>query len=604
MSKKIVIPQQKLENMLYIEHKSISQIAQELGIAKQTVSSNMKDYGLKIRSEYNKENITKDILEQKYVKEQRSIKNLAKELGCGRDWLRTQLVSYGFLKPKQDEREKPELTLEFFQKEYYNENLALNKIAKKYGFHIRTVRNAFRKLGLKTKREIKLGNDTYKYQQNCNYAITNENDFINLVNKGYSVSDLALYYDCSQSTIYSTMKRFGLSFDTFCAITKEQLYDEYIIKQNSFETIAAKYGCSCGTIRNRAIEYEIPIRKSDEINKVNLDEKYVSELLKQHYSYTAIAELVDCSMGTIRNFAINNGYEQEHFSNVSSQEAKIINMLDSDNISIEMHNRKILNGKEIDVLTDNIGIEINPCFTHNSDYNLENRAVKPEDYHYGKWVEAANNNIILLSKFDWVAPERILFYTKLYKNLLPIIPEKEYNISKIGTERAIQFLNQFSDRPRCSIIDEDICIIAEYVDCFNVSHDACLIVVDAESNIKCFDMEHNYNHIKALELCVKYYMQKYEKDLVRIVAKLDLSENVLLSKIGFITTNEIKQDMKFVHIKGKQFYERNEIHKAFPETIEMTEQEIITFMNKQRIYRVFGCGQMLMYYENRISKDF
>lgn len=104
-------------------------------------------------------------------------------------------------------------------------------------------------------------------------------------------------------------------------------------------------------------------------------------------------------------------------SKISRYEAKIIRILDEMNIKYQMNNRSILvdpskpsNGQEIDIyLTDyNIGIEVNPAYSHNSNkyripkFKKDDRVFlsKPKSYHLNKFKLAKEKNVQLIQLFE------------------------------------------------------------------------------------------------------------------------------------------------------------------------------------------------------------
>ena len=105
-------------------------------------------------------------------------------------------------------------------------------------------------------------------------------------------------------------------------------------------------------------------------------------------------------------------------SKISRYEAKIIRILDEMNVKYQLNNRSILvdpskpsNGQEIDIyLTDyNIGIEVNPAYSHNSNkyrvpkFKKDDRVFlsKPKSYHLNKFKLAKEKNVQLIQLFEW-----------------------------------------------------------------------------------------------------------------------------------------------------------------------------------------------------------
>lgn len=97
-------------------------------------------------------------------------------------------------------------------------------------------------------------------------------------------------------------------------------------------------------------------------------------------------------------YRLSNEYNCRHLMDLSinSYELKITNLLDSYNISYQLHNRQLLAPKEIDIyLPDySIGIEVGALYHHGE------RAGRNSHYHYNKWQQCCNLGIDLFQWFD------------------------------------------------------------------------------------------------------------------------------------------------------------------------------------------------------------
>ena len=93
-----------------------------------------------------------------------------------------------------------------------------------------------------------------------------------------------------------------------------------------------------------------------------------------------------------------------------SQEEKIIlGMLASEGVDeaeIVKHDRSMLrNGRELDLLLPDhhLAFEVSPAFSHNENTSQVVHTMKPKagDYHQSKWIDAAANDVDLVTLFDW-----------------------------------------------------------------------------------------------------------------------------------------------------------------------------------------------------------
>lgn len=93
-----------------------------------------------------------------------------------------------------------------------------------------------------------------------------------------------------------------------------------------------------------------------------------------------------------------------------SQEEKIIlGMLANEGVDeaeIVKHDRSMLrNGRELDLLLPDhhLAFEVSPAFSHNENTSQVVHTMKPKagDYHQSKWIDAAANDVDLVTLFDW-----------------------------------------------------------------------------------------------------------------------------------------------------------------------------------------------------------
>ena len=126
---------------------------------------------------------------------------------------------------------------------------------------------------------------------------------------------------------------------------------------------------------------------------------------------------------------------------VSSYENELVEYLQSKNIKIEQSNRKLLDGKEIDVYLPkyNLGIEINGVYHHSEQF-------KPDKYtHFNKTELAKQKNIKLLQFWDieWINKKDIVL--SIINSKLGISEQiydaRKLTVEIVETDVAKSFLN-------------------------------------------------------------------------------------------------------------------------------------------------------------------
>lgn len=614
MGKRIDIPKNMLEKMLYKEHKSIASIANELGVHKGVVTRNMKEHGLKTRAEHQKDVLTRDVLYQKYIIEEKSVKALHKELGCGRDWLRGRLAEYGLLRtadydPSSDDRE--ELTRELLYREYVEEGASVAEISRRHGYKPVTVRRHLRKEGLF---ESKTSSDGMNSSNIASQKISDNEEFIRLVERGTTVSELCSIYECSSDTVYRKKEQLGLSnAKARLDIPREETVAMYLDDKMGMDEIASRYGCSCGTIRNRLIEWGVEIREPDETNHIDFEEESVRLMLEQGMSYAAIATMYSCATTSVRNFAIKHGLDEFATSMISLDESKVMRMLDEYGIAYSIHDRKLLHGREIDVMLDehNVGVEVSPCFTHNSDIGIPHCGDIPkcDDYHMSKAHAAREAGILLVTKFDWMESARLKHHIF---NLMEPEDRRKYGIT--FSKPFVRHINDESKKreilkkiAKCSTSfhEQNLATPSEEFMCFEATDDEgkvlmSILLIRAAMN-ETWDMFVDrdesagpFDEVSSFQNVVDELDSLPETHAVRYMASLDFCEDVLLENVGFERREIIEPSFRFVHKKGRKTMLMCEAVEHFSNGTHLGKAEIIERANREHWYRVFDCGYTVM----------
>lgn len=231
--------------------------------------------------------------------------------------------------------------------------------------------------------------------------------------------------------------------------TKKQKYgcENFNNVEKSKQTNMEKYGV-CNPSQNTQIKKKISQGlKSSYISrhqeKYNID--FVSHDYKPAQYNQVICRVCDTSYSA-RIFCGNISkcpvcYPEKH-SKFETQVIEYIKSVVGENFVIETHDRKILNGKEIDILLPEIslGFECNGLYWHVEETG------KNKDYHYMKTKNAHENGITLVHLFsdDWEQKNKIV--KSRIKNLLGKTSNKIYAkncaVKLIETEQAKKFMDQ------------------------------------------------------------------------------------------------------------------------------------------------------------------
>jgi hypothetical protein len=157
-----------------------------------------------------------------------------------------------------------------------------------------------------------------------------------------------------------------------------------------------------------------------------LDDKSKFEEMVSNKTLTDIITELSVSLRTVLNYL--NKYDLRSvvkYNNVSSYETKVKEFLERNNIKYIHNSRTIIKPLQLDFyLPDhNLAIEVGSYF-----YHCEQSGEKHPLYHYNKWLECRNKNIILLQFFD----ETILHkFDKIEEKIKSVINNTEYNFEEL-----------------------------------------------------------------------------------------------------------------------------------------------------------------------------
>lgn len=183
--------------------------------------------------------------------------------------------------------------------------------------------------------------------------------------------------------------------------------------------------------------------------------EYVSRALREtKFGTFKIAHDTGLADPTLIEEVINKNLQDLTFTRLPHMEQEVssfILALDKD-IAVEHHNRKILEGKEIDIYLPQykIGIECNPTFTHNSTntniLGLDDCKPLSATYHQWKTDKSLEKGIFLLHIFgyEWAYNSDVI--KSMICNLLGKCKDKYYarklEVKEVPSKEAQQFLRE------------------------------------------------------------------------------------------------------------------------------------------------------------------
>ena len=155
------------------------------------------------------------------------------------------------------------------------------------------------------------------------------------------------------------------------------LYDQRITQRKSKDTIAAELGVSITPVNRWLLKHGIKnVRYNESELKIQSalnDKQLLEQLYSQENTFADIANLIGSSVATVQRFFKKHGIEPKAANSydrdktVSAEEQSLVDWVRSVYTGeVQQGNRKLLNGRELDiVLPDiNIAIEYNGFYSH------------------------------------------------------------------------------------------------------------------------------------------------------------------------------------------------------------------------------------------------
>lgn len=286
---------------------------------------------------------------------------------------------------------------------------------------------------------------------------------------------------------------------------------------------------------------------------------------------------------------------------ISIGENEIVSFIEKLSVRYERRNRKILNGREIDIFLPDykLGIEFDGLKWHTEEFG------KGKEYHLSKTEECRKQGIRLIHIFedDWNNRKEIIQHKLLHilhkeENSLKIGGRK-CNIKKITFQESKKFLDKFHIQGHASA--------TVYLGSFYKEQLVAVMTFKRESNksnkweLNRYATNWNYSLPGVASKMFSFFITEYKP--VEIKSFLDRCWNTedninVYNKLGFYVENVLPPDYKYV--KGmtcihKFNFRKEKLSKKYNLPLSMTEKEMA---NKLKIYRIWNCGLVKYVWKN------
>lgn len=345
--------------------------------------------------------------------------------------------------------------------------------------------------------------------------------------------------------------------------------------------------------QNKLFSYNINCNMK-EVNEKLSDLKWVRQKIDEGWSSRNFSECLNCSKNYVCVKLRENGIPLSDFTQPSSYEIQIHNILDSYGIEYQKNDRSILEGKEIDVFIKdkNIAIEINGVYWH-QDYDGSKK-----DYHLKKTIMTESKGIRLLHFTDKELDSKIEKVDSIIKSSLGL-SKKIYARTCEMKEINSKMYKEFMEKNHVQGSVNSSIRIGLFFDSELVS-----VMGIAKSR---FDKSYQYelirfsnnlgvNVVGGASKMFKMFINKYEPESVISYCQRRLFTGKVYEQMGMKKIKYTPPNYVWVHNNRKDDvktrYETQK-HKLKECPKEMTESE---YMKRQGYMKIYDCGQIVFAY--------
>lgn len=280
-------------------------------------------------------------------------------------------------------------------------------------------------------------------------------------------------------------------------------------------------------------------------------------------------------------------------NNLSKSENEIFEEIKGFGINVEQGNRKILDGKEIDILIPeyNIGIEYDGLKWHSDEF------CKDKNYHLNKSNECLNKGIRLIHVFE----DEYYFHKKLVLSKIKHLLHINEKLEKIDARRCVveeiscKIASKFLEKNHIQGFSKS----TVYLGCFcGENLIGVMTFVKEKENyweLNRFATDVNYICRGVAGKLLSYFKKHYEWHYIKSFAdkRWVTNENSnLYTKLGFKKDSVLKPDYRYCKGNTKErihkFNCRKQIlHKKYGFPLTMTENEMT---KKLGYHKIWDCG--------------
>lgn len=338
--------------------------------------------------------------------------------------------------------------------------------------------------------------------------------------------------------------------------------------------------------------------------------KYLEENYKKKPKYRELSRDLGVPPSTVNDFVVRRGLRDHVEISTSYMEEEVKEFLESLEVTVELHNRKLIAPLEIDLFLPeyNVGIECNPTATHNSSfYFMDNEDCNKIDYkyHQNKTEMCEKKGIFLFHIFGYEWEHRQDVIKSMLRNIVSknenIIYARKCIVKEVDWEQSMQFLEtnhrqgSASSPVRLGLYYND-----ELVSLMTFGKMRSGVGTGLEDLSNCWELVRfcsnlNTSVVGGASKLFNYFLNLQHPHRIRSFSDRAHTSGKLYSKLKFVEINRSDPGYVWVDIKTDKAYNRVNAQKQNiqrflnDDSIDLTQTEA-QIMEDHGFARVFDSG--------------
>lgn len=550
------------------------EVASQLNVSRQTIERRLREYNIPIRKEkyrnINRTKVTDEISKEQfindYITNNLAIIEIMEKYNISKNKVLRLIREYDVHKPKELEiASRQRLNIKRYGvKEVLSSKKVRDKIKQtnleKYG-----VENVFASKEIKNKiKETNLEKYGVENVWSKNSPILEKVKQTNLERYGAenpwsseiihdkiketNLERFGVEYPLQSDEVINTMKKNNL--EKYGVESVQQLDSvKEKIKQTNLERYGAEYGLSSDIIKEKIKQTNLErygytnATKSDivkeKIKQTNLEKYGVGYTLQSNEVKEKIRQTNLERYGVEYYCMTEDCISKNKVHRISKVNKEFYNKLLENNIDCELE--YYIGTKGFDIKSNNILIEINPSYTHNSTYGASfktSHGIPPKDYDYHilKTKLANDNGFQCIHIFDWDDEDKIINILKPKENVYA----RKCDIREVELKDTNIFLNKYHLQDSCSgqVIRLGLYYNNELVEIMTFGKPRYNKNYEYELLRLCTKAE--YNVIGGSSKIFKYFIDNYSPNSIISYCDISKFSGEVYNKLGFTLKSNSK----------------------------------------------------------------